>query len=196
MPDPTLQQVQQDLAKAKQFLTDAGYGPGQLSLTYAHPTGQEEQLQPGVLLQDALRQIGVELKLQVMPFTNIAALSASGAANTPDIMTLINTPKGIDPGIGMLQTFFHSKNDGAPYNWGHYRNPAVDKLLDDAQRTLNESQRLDMYRQAQRIVVDEVPALFLAFPNRWAAMSKQIGGYWLSPVTLDRDPYYDMYWVK
>jgi peptide/nickel transport system substrate-binding protein len=196
MDDPTLKPIDQDLDQARALLKEAGYTPGQLSLTYVWPTGGEEQQQPGILLQDALRQIGVELKVDSMPFANIVQRVASGAENAPDVMTLINTPKGIDPGVGMLQTFFYSANAGNPYNWGYYKNPAFDKLMEDGQHSLDEAQRLEDYRQAQRLVIQDVASIYLGFPNRWALLSKNVDGYWLSPISLDRDPWYDMYWTN
>jgi peptide/nickel transport system substrate-binding protein len=194
MEDPSLKPVQQDLARAKALLSEAGFGPGQLTLTGVSNAGEDEVRQVMVVLQDALRQIGVTLKLTEMPFANITQAVASGATNTPDIMILGNSPKGADPGVAVLQQFFYSKNKGQPYNWGHYSNPTVDKLLEDGQQTLNESQRLEIYRQAQRAAVEDVPALYIAFPDRWNLLAKSVGGYWLYPLGPDRLPWYDMYW--
>lgn len=196
LKDETLQPFEQDLEKAKALREEAGYGPGELKLTYLYPTGGEEQKQPGILLQDALRKIDVELQVDTIPWANIVERVASGAENAPDVMTLINSPTVVDPGIGLLESLFHSVNAGGPYNWGRYSNPEFDKLLDEAQRTLDDEKRLEMYRQAQRMLIDDAAGVFLCHPDRWVLLNRDVEGYWFDPIGMEWQPWYDMYWTK
>src|SRR5207249_1031518 len=53
---------------------------------------------------------------------------------------------------------FHS---GAPYNFGKYSNPTLDVLLDRARVERDANKRLQMYQEAERIIVNDAPALFL-----------------------------------
>src|SRR5690242_1345400 len=55
--------------KARQLLADAGYpGGGGLKLRYVAVQGLEDERQAGLLLQDALQQMGIELQIDVLPF--------------------------------------------------------------------------------------------------------------------------------
>ena len=45
--------------------------------------------------------------------------------------------------------------------WSKYSNPEFDKLVDAARSTLDEAKRLDAYRQAFRILHDDVPGIGL-----------------------------------
>ena len=194
--DPTLEPMEQDLDKAKEFLEEAGYKPGELTLTYLYPTGGEEQKQPGILLQDALRQIGVELQVDTIPWANIVERVASGPENAPDIMTLINSPKSAEAGPGLLEQFWHSANAGRPYNWGYYINPEIDELLAEAERTVDDEERLEIYRQLQRMGLEDVAGIFICYPDRWVLVSRDLGGYWFDPIGMEWQPWYDMYWKK
>lgn len=46
-------------------------------------------------------------------------------------------------------------------NVTHYSSPKVDKLLEDGRRTMDESKRLEIYRDFQRFLVEDSPAAFL-----------------------------------
>lgn len=196
MADDSLTPFTQDLDRAAELLAEAGFGPGELSLRYVYPTGGEEQRQPGILLQDALSQIGVNLAVDTIPWAQIVETVASGAENAPDIMTLINSPKGTDPGVAYLVQFYHSVNAGGQYNWSRYINPEVDSLLDAAIQEVDEETRYDMYRQAQRLILDDAVTVYLAYPNRWVAMNSELGGFWFSPIGQPGIPWYDMYWEE
>ena len=46
-------------------------------------------------------------------------------------------------------------------NFPRYRNANVDRLIGQADSTLDSATRANLYRQAQHIVVDEVPSVVL-----------------------------------
>ncbi|MGQ0572447.1 MAG: ABC transporter substrate-binding protein [Armatimonadota bacterium] len=192
-----LKPFEQDLNRARGLLAEAGYRPGQLTLTYTWPTGGgEEQKQPGILLQDALRQIGVNLVVDTIPWANIVERVAASAERAPDIMTLINTPKSTDPGAAFLWQFYHSTNQGVPYNWGRYGNPAFDRLLDEAMGMTNEKRRFETYCRLERMVLEDATHLYLAYPPFFVALNRDVDGFWMDPIGVNWWPWYDMYWKK
>jgi len=189
---PGLRPIQQDLEKARKLLAEAGYPNGGFTLTYFHPTGGEEQKIPGILLKDALRKLNVTLELNEVPFPNIIQL-VSKVETTPDVMTLINSPITGDPGVGLLESLFHSVNAGAAYNWGWYKNPKYDELLDKAFRTVDERTRMELYQQAQQLVVDDAAGVFLTFPDRWWIVNRRLRGYYFTPIGLEWEDWYHLY---
>ena len=46
-------------------------------------------------------------------------------------------------------------------NFPRYRNAVVDKLISQADRCMEPAERVTLYQQAQRIVMDELPAVVL-----------------------------------
>lgn len=192
LSDSSLEPVQQDLEKARKLLADAGYPNGGFTLKYFHPTGGEEQKIPGILLQDALRRLNVRLELNEIPFANIIQL-VSKLETTPDVMTLINSPVTGDPGIGLLESLFHSVNAGSAYNWGWYKNPKYDELLDKAFRTVDARARTELYRQAQRLLIEDAAAVFLSFPDRWWIVNRKLKGYVFDPIGLEWEDWYRLY---
>ena len=53
-----------------------------------------------------------------------------------------------------LDLQFHS---GSALNHSGYRNPDVDRLLEQARAERSESRRLELYQEAERVVVSEAP---------------------------------------
>jgi peptide/nickel transport system substrate-binding protein len=45
-------------------------------------------------------------------------------------------------------------------NIGNYANPKVDKLLLEAQREMDETKRIDLYRQVQKVLMEEDAAFW------------------------------------
>ncbi|MDI6814245.1 MAG: hypothetical protein QMD10_12010, partial [Desulfitobacteriaceae bacterium] len=165
------------------------------TLTYYWPSGGSEQKMPGIMLQDALRGLGVELKMVEMPWPSIVE-RVTKKETLPDVMTLINTPFAADPASGLLHQFYHSSRVGATYNWGWYVNPKVDQLLDEAERTLDDVKRLDLARQIQQIVIDDAAGIFIAYPKKWFIVSKGLKGVKYNLISMEWYPWYDMYIEK
>lgn len=58
--------------------------------------------------------------------------------------------------------FWHSTQKEG--NIGNYQNVKIDKLLEDGRSTLNINEREKIYRDFQKIIQDDPPALFLYYP--------------------------------
>ena len=86
-----------------------------------------------------------------------------------------------DP-IYFLETCFHSKNIGAPYNWSFYKNEEFDKLLDEAKTISDADKRTELMAKAQQILVDDAPAIYYACPSKLEVISKRVGDYVLHPL--------------
>ena len=54
----------------------------------------------------------------------------------------------------MLSPLLHSTS---PTNRTFYRNPLVDQLLEQARKELDEAQRIALYRQVERTIMEDAP---------------------------------------
>jgi peptide/nickel transport system substrate-binding protein len=57
-------------------------------------------------------------------------------------------------------------------NIGHYKNLRIDKLLEDGRVKNNEEERLSIYADFQKYLLDDVPASFLYFPYEYSVSRK------------------------
>ncbi|MFQ6093191.1 MAG: ABC transporter substrate-binding protein, partial [bacterium] len=91
----------------------------------------------------------------------------------------------VDPD-GFLYPFFHSRGRGEEGNLFHYSNKRLDRLLEEARRTMDEEMRKKLYDEAQRIIVADLPCLFISFGNEVFALRNSIKGFSVNPLGIVR----------
>ena len=122
-----------------------------------------------VLIQEQLRAAGVDVVVEQMDF---AAFSARQAARDFDAAlaswTLGSSPEAV------RATWTSRAADEAGLNYGGYRNPAFDRLVDSALAapTVAESRRL--FREANQVIIDDAPAIWLYEPRSVLAVQRRI----------------------
>lgn len=67
---------------------------------------------------------------------------------------------------------WHSTQDAT--NLTKISSPRIDKLLEDGRRFDDQKTRKEKYLEFQRVIFDEVPAIFLYYPNRYYVYRKRI----------------------
>ena len=85
----------------------------------------------------------------------------------------VDSPWCPDPGYSM-QLYFDSKSF---VNYSNYSNASVDKLLAETASTADDQARLDMMADAQKIMMDEAPWTFIAYPNYTMARKADLMGW-------------------
>ena len=76
---------------------------------------------------------------------------------------------------------YHSVNIGSRNNsW--YKNPAVDKLLEEARVTTDRSVREGNYQKAAQLVMDDAAGIFVYNTKWFGPYSKNVGGVRFSPI--------------
>ena len=73
-----------------------------------------------------------------------------------------------------LDMLFHT---GADNNYGEYSNPAVDTLLDKAGVEADTAKSLEMYQQAEQMLVNDAAVLPLWFGENYVLVKPYVQGY-------------------
>ena len=73
---------------------------------------------------------------------------------------------------------------GSPENHTNYANPAVDALLQQAAGEVDQERRADLYRQAQRIILDDAVVLPLYFATDYTVIKPHVKGLVVTPMGL------------
>lgn len=89
-----------------------------------------------------------------------------------------------------IDVLFHS---GTEMNYGDYSNPELDKLLEKARVETNPQARLEMYQQAEELLVQDAPAIFLTHAQSFTLVKPYVKGYIDSPVSTF--PYIRYLWM-
>lgn len=165
--DPNVQGWPHDVEAAKALLAEAGFAdhdgngvieaadgtPFRFKLTY--PASSNDYKQMVLFMRDAYAHAGIVLEpdplewtimLQRMDERNFDAITLGWGG------TIESDPKQI----------FHSDSiaEGGD-NYVHYANPQLDKLIDAARVTMDESERRELWHQVHRILHEDEPYTFL-----------------------------------
>lgn len=181
-----LQPAQYDPEKAKELLKEAGYEDGFSAtvLTYDRITADLAEI-----VQDQLKEIGIDLDIEMMETGAYLEATANG-----DMDMYVGSwgTVTLDADYG-LYPMFHSENVGAPGNRSFFENDELDELLDEARKTTDDDERLELYQEAQQIIIDEAPIVPIYHSVLLAGLRDEVNGFFQYPssfpflrdVTLD-----------
>jgi peptide/nickel transport system substrate-binding protein len=157
--DPSLEPPKLDIKTAKSLLAKAGYGPSHpLSLRLAYYPGWTFEQTIATIYQYELNQIGVKLKIDALPWATFTAQIAK-PSNRPDIGTIAVYVPIPSPGPTLSYSFDPASEGNWAY-WG-YKNPKVTSLIHKAEATPSTSKRASLYRQAEKMLVNDYAAGWL-----------------------------------
>ena len=81
---------------------------------------------------------------------------------------------------------FHT---GSQQNNGGYSNPELDTLLEAARIEPNVTKRIDMYQQAEQMLVEDAAALFTVHSLSYELVKPYVKGYVLTPIDIPIERY-------
>jgi peptide/nickel transport system substrate-binding protein len=154
---------------ARQLMAESGHASG-FEMNYLITDREEERREVAVII-DQLKQINVNVKVTAVEFPTLLdrLLKANydvlrvGWTTTPEPDSLLYSP-------------FHTSAIGG-FNFTKYRNPRVDELLDRGRTVTNQNDRIRIYRDAQRLIVQDAPMVFIFHEKRTYASRKAVAGF-------------------
>lgn len=148
--DPAIKPSKRDIAAAKRLMKEAGVERLPVEITVANNQQQQQILQ---MIQAMAGEAGFDVKLKLTDFATLIRDQNAGRFQ----VSMIGWSGRVDPD-GDVHVFWTSK--GAQ-NDGRYANPRVDTVLDEARTLLDRDKRKILYDEAQKIVLEDMPIIYL-----------------------------------
>lgn len=169
--DPNIQTYSYDPAKARAEIAQSGLS--NISFTLLTQSGSPVALEQAQFIQSNLKDVGINMDIKQETFTaeitdvqtyryQAAAVGWTGSIDADGDMFLLFTSTG-------------------GFNYTKYANPQVDTLLNEGRSTLDQSKRATIYRQAQQLIVQDEPFIFLDHGAVYQATTSNVKNYFLSP---------------
>ena len=136
----------------------------QLALKLISPNGAKVSELVANSVVEKARQIQVKIMLDPQDISNITKKTRAGD------FQMANLGASTQTGLDELKQYYHS---ASPDNRGRYQNVRLDSILDAIRITENVADRSALYVEAQRILHNDLPAIFLFSSARRYIVSKK-----------------------
>ena len=123
--------------------------------------------------------LGINIEVKQLDFASFLADQNAGKLQMFGAGWIMDYPDPED----LIDLKFYSKS---ALNENHYSNPAVDRLLDEARTLSDANRRLDLYRQAEKLIIDDATWLPLYFSVAHQVVSPNVKGWTDPPMVLPR----------
>jgi peptide/nickel transport system substrate-binding protein len=164
-----------DIQKAKDLMKEAGLANGFKCTLWVND--KKERIDIAEIVQAQLKEINIDIEIQVLEWG--AYLEKLGKGEHDMFILGWNTTTG-DPDTGLFAPF-NSANKGTGGNRAFYNNPRVDELLAEGRKTFEPEKREKIYYEAQQIIRDEAPWLFLNNKETIVGAKKIVKGFEVHP---------------
>ena len=124
------------------------------------------------------REAGFDIRLQA---TEFAASLQAGQRGEFEAY-LIGWSGRVDPDANQTS---HIVTNG-PFNWGHYSNADVDRLMAEARSVATLPERRALYEQIMRLVIRDRPLIYLYHPMYQTAFTARLTGFRAMPDGIVR----------
>jgi peptide/nickel transport system substrate-binding protein len=178
--DAGLKAYPYDPERARKLLAEAGY-PGGFATTLWVPesgSGMQSPVAMSTVIQSNLKAVGVNVTLQTMEW---GAYLARLRSKEQDLFALSWMAGNEDPDMVMYPLLHSSQWTPTGPNRALYRNEQFDQLLHQARLTTDQGRRAELYRQAQRLLIEDAPWIFVDHEIQTAAHARRIQGFKLHP---------------
>ena len=159
-----------DVAAAKKLLADAGYPNGFETVMYV-PNDQAWIVSEAQAAAEQWKAIGVQVKLNVVPgaeYWNNWTKVPFGAT------TWLHRPLG-------LMVLDLAYRTGVPWNETSYSNPEFDKLLNQADATLDIAKRREVIGKLEAIMHEDGPVVQPLWRDLFSFLHESVLGYTMHP---------------
>ena len=166
--------VGQDVERARALLEEAGYADGFDFDLYVTST-YDFLRTPAEIIQANLAEVGVTANIVAEDWSLYLPTVQEGSFDA----TILGESGQSDPD-DFLYDVFHTGGGG---NFGDYSSPELDALLEEGRRASSQEERRRIYEEAQALILEEAPHVFLFHSAQYEALQTYVEGFEHFPNT-------------
>jgi ABC-type transport system substrate-binding protein len=180
-----------DPTKAKQLLAEAGFPNGFKTVFYTHNVDPFPRITQSI--QNDLAQVGIQASIKVMDQSSYWTLTMTMGNQIPIGLSdwYMDYPDPSD-WIGPLLSKAQATMDGGQ-NASWWWDPKVESLFAESQKTTDQTKRVALFQEMQKIIMDQAPIAPLYQPVFNTMVSDAVGGFYIHPIWQLE---YQDYWKK
>ncbi len=164
-----------DPERARELLAEAGYEDG-FSFSVLTFTG-DEYATVGQLMQQMFADVGLEMQLNPTERGALVDAIFQPFETTELEASLVgNATRTGDADQALTVSYYSESWPPAANNWSFYSNEEVDALIEAGRRTGDREERRAIYAEAQAIIWNDAPWVYLVSPDNVAGVADELTG--------------------
>ena len=140
------------------------------------------------MIQSQLRAVGIDVRIRTVEWAAFIREFVNKGRFDAVILGWTITQ---DPDI--FQVWHSSQAHDGGLNFTHYKNPELDRLLEEARSTPDQAVRTRLYARVQEILADDQPYCFLFVPYALPVVQRRFMG--IKPALAGIMYNFDKWWV-
>ena len=161
-----------DLDRARELLAEAGYADG-FTMEIMPAVGFDETIRGAQVVQQQLAEVGITVEISAVEFSEWLQRQADGDFDAFMLSWL---------GLTDAEDYFYLQHrTGQTFNFTGYSNPEFDELVDRGREVSDFDERYAIYEEANRILVDDAPYIYMYAKSEVKAWSTAVEGYVVRP---------------
>ncbi|KMK74449.1 glutathione ABC transporter substrate-binding protein [Alkalihalobacillus pseudalcaliphilus] len=170
--------LEYNVDRAKELLAEAGYENGFSTTIWTNDS--PERYDAAINVQAQLKEIGIDVEIVQREWGAYLSQTTNGEH---DMFVLGWSTVTGDADYSMY-ALFHSSQHGAPGNRTFIANDELDELLEQARRSSDEQERIELYERAQEILVEEAPMIYVHHQEYLLSHRSEVQGLLQTPTDI------------
>ncbi len=173
-----LEPMPYDIEAAKALLAESSQPDG-FSFDYHVVAPNDVWIPIAVAIQNSLKELNIEMNIVQYNYADLITLQQAG-----DYEGIMHTTWSSDfpDAAGSVIPLFASWNVPPQNNHSYYSNPEVDELFKQSEAEVDNDARMDLLIQAQKLIAEDAPVIFLDHFKWFYPMSNAFTGYEMGPL--------------
>lgn len=164
----------QDIEKAKELLSQAGYSEG-LTFTMTVPSNYQVHIDTAQVLVEQFKAIGVEATIELIEWD-------SWLSEVYVHQDYTSTVVGVDASSLTARALLERFETSAPDNFTNYNNPDYNATYAKAINAINDEEKTTYYKECQTILAEDAANVYIQDLPELVALNKKYGGYEFHPL--------------
>ena len=164
----------QDLEKAKQLLTEAGY-PNGFSFSMSVPSNYQQHISTAEVLSEQFKKIGVDAKIDLIEWDSWLSDVYVGRNYTTTVV-------GVDASTLTARALLERFVSDSGKNFVNFSSPAYDEAFKAAISTTDDAEQTADYKKCLSILSEEAANVYIQDLPTFVALNKKYAGYKFYPL--------------
>ncbi|MCK4667690.1 hypothetical protein KAU33_13120, partial [Candidatus Dependentiae bacterium] len=145
-------------------------------------SNRDVEVKKAELVSGYLAQIGIKVDIIPLPWKGLIDRCNKGDT----VLFLMGWISDNGDPDNFFFPLFHSDNLGVHGNYTYFNVPNIDEMIETAMQIKNPGKRIDYYKQVEKAILEEAPAVFLHHQVDYMVTSPELRNVHMHPLGLKR----------